>query len=88
VYSTLKTKVTRCWSLVQPNKYVRRNWWRVRSDTCDTCRCLPHIVSCIEQQWHLINILVLFWHWNSMEKNLVLSVTGSVYRKRRCWSHQ
>jgi len=22
LYSTLKTKVTRCWSLIQPNKYV------------------------------------------------------------------
>jgi len=35
LYSTLKTKVTRCCSPSQPNKYVfnaRRNWWRVRSD--------------------------------------------------------
>jgi len=35
VYSTLQTKVTRCWSLSQPNKYAfnaLRNCWRVRSD--------------------------------------------------------
>jgi len=35
LYTTLKTKVTRCWSLSQTNNYVfnaRRNWRRVRSD--------------------------------------------------------
>jgi len=36
LYTTLKTLVTRCWSLSQANKYVfnaQQNWWRVRSDS-------------------------------------------------------